>query len=435
MTIPARAITPSIPGPPQPIVSALDSLQEIAGGRASVALAGRCVVELALGIHPRSYRAVVPLTPRQVLDCSPHAIPTAHRGRTITLPTRAGPIDLETKTDREAVDTPRRFRIESLTWDSKRECAAGSSEALDDLEARRLVPAPGAPYDALAPLEAARWIAEHGFHAAPETISRMREVPEAIPASRRARGRHLLRAVLLAPHCEPALDFLFDVRFAVFVNSEIERGAPARVARVAPQPRTRLAALLIGANPRLLLRELHFGGELSDEVFRVLAWHPIERHIEAPEARHGALRRWLKKAPAPLVDDALAIRRAQAEAQLAARASHDDIRGDATAPTTTEDGNEILTSLDHLEHAIADIRREFVRATTTPALALSGRDIMKHLETTPGRVIGRAIRYLEGVIETDPTRNAPDALREALDSWPDRPQVGAATSPESECKA
>ncbi|MDP6978801.1 MAG: hypothetical protein QF570_09405 [Myxococcota bacterium] len=427
MTTPARAITPPLPGPPEPIVSALDSLQAIAAESEALHLVGRCVVELTLGIRPQSYRAVVQLAPDQILEATPNAVPTGHRGRTLTLPTAAGPLDLETGSADGSSPTPCRFRIESLAWDSQRECAVGPAEAFEDLEAQRLVPAAAAPLEALAPLEAARWIADYGFRAAPETVALMQSAPGAIPASRRARARHLLRAALLGPHCEPALAFLLDSRFRVFEHSQIEAEAPARVTRVAPRLRPRLTALLVGANARVLLRELHFGGQLSDEVFRVLAWHPIEQYIAAPEAQHSALRRWLKKAPPDLVDDAIAIRRAQAQARLATK----EPAGNATRTTTTDDGNEILKSLDLLERAIADTREALVRTSTAPALALSGRDIMQHLDIAPGRVIGKAIRYLEGVIESDPERNAPDALRQALDAWPERPSASRELEPEA----
>ncbi len=401
MTSPAHEITRSIPGPPGEVVAALAALSELAHSDdpdTPVELHGRCVVELALGIRPTSYTARVDFAPDRVLDHFPNTIAATERSRGLILPTPAGPIDLETATNEP---TAPRFRVETLRWDPGSQRMHGDRAAIDDLDARRLGLVSALAASSTLSLEAARWIAEAGFQPAPGLASSLAAAAAPLEPNEQARARHLLKAVLLGRDCAAALAFLLASRFPLFIESKVDGDAPSRAAHVPAALRSRLAALLIEADARVLLRALHFGGELSDEVFLLLAWHPIDLHLASGVSSSSALRRFARKARSELVADAISIRRAQAA--CATKAGH------------PEEGKAILQRLDDLESALTRAREE--RARKAIQLALDGRAVMQHLGLEPGREVGRAIAHLSERVARDPSLNTAERLREALDAW------------------
>lgn len=389
---------PALPGA---VEDALFRLADLDPHAPPPRLVGRCVVELALGVRPHAYRVAVQVEPQRIVAAEPRAVALERTADRLLLPTAVGPLEIE-RVGRPT--SPARFQIETLAWELGSETLTAQAEALRDLTDRRLsLCDPPLERDPLAPLFAGLWIATHGFEPARGLAAALREKACEIPVARRGHARQLLRALLRAPGAEAGIRFLIEAGFDPFVRAGVQRCAPARVARVEGGTRTRLAALSIDADARVLLRALHFGAQLSEEILRVLSWHPIETHLSLDPAQRGAFRRRLKKAPARLVDDALEIRRAEL-------AGADDPR-DATP------NRESRRALEALRHAIGELRATTRRARERAPLALDGTAIMKHLAVPPGRIVGRAVAHLTALVESDATANTPERLRFALDTW------------------
>jgi len=411
MTNTAGETPRSIAPPPLAVREGLRALLDAARAadpRADVRLEGRCVVELTMGLRPASFRARVPLDREQILSRLPTAIPGPSERGTVLLPTPDGPIDLVADRPARAV-TPRPFRVDTLAWSAAQDRAFASDPAWADLDARRLGlgTTPLRNSSPLDVLEGARWISQLGFRAEPETTSRLAGLEGEITPAQRTRARLLLRTILLAEGCGDGLAFLQACGFRLFSKCRISREAPAWVSAVPTRLRVRLAALLLDADARNLLRTLHFGAQLSDEVFRVLSWHPIEAHLESDRIRTSALRRFAKKAPTDLVEDAIALRRAQI--RVAERSGSD------ARPAEGRETETPAARLDELETSLTQIRQ----ANARPAmrLALDGRAVMKQLDLPPGRDVGRALAHLENRVAQDPSQNTAEALRNALEAW------------------
>ncbi|MCP5039442.1 MAG: hypothetical protein GY944_00345, partial [bacterium] len=262
--------------PPAPVTQLLTRIADAGHG---AWLVGECVLLGLLGPWPGHFRAESSISRKDLLAFEPRAIPTGVRSGRITVPTAAGPVDVLPDT---GAPRPPRFRILDLAFDAARARGCASEATLEDLRALRLTPGAGATQqaDPLFALEAARMIATLGLRPTDEALACASEMPFEITGRERARMRRLLRDTLLGPGCHRALHWLRECGIESALVSGIRSDAPDIVASVAPRARVRFAAWLLDADARGLFRGLRFGSEFATRVYRLLEWHPIERHLD-----------------------------------------------------------------------------------------------------------------------------------------------------------
>jgi hypothetical protein len=378
-------------------------------------LVGECVLQLALGLRPNHYRAHSPISQDSLLSLAPRAIPTRVEPATVTIPTAAGPLDVVTNRSLEETLVGLRaapFTLLALALDPQRGELIAQDQTREDLVSRTLTPfrdardrspegSPDHDDDGFA-LEAARLISLYGLSPTSALLDAARKRPiQAAPGSATSHRRRTLREMLLAPGVRAGLTFLRDSGAEQALAPGVRQDAAAIAAGVPAEPRIRFCAWLQGASARDLLRDLHFGGEFSSGLHRLLEVHPIDEWV-APD-RGARLRRLLKRLSQAEIADLLLLRRAEA---LVLRES-----------TRPEESDLLLRRLEQIEQRLVQLREQQRRRRERTPLSISGGEIMRILACPPGPEIGRAIRFLEGTIADDPGTNTPEALSRALEHW------------------
>jgi hypothetical protein len=162
----------------------------------------------------------------------------------------------------------------------------------------------------------------------------------------------------------------------------------------------RLAGWLRGTRAMRVLRQLRFPRRTSEEVERLLRWHPVDAGVDAE--REVAVRRQLKRVGEDRVDGLVALRRAEVACG--------DLP-DALAPEEAE------ARIERFVAAVTRLREAGSLALERQNLALDGAAIMQILGCPPGPRVGRALRHLTERVVDDPSLNTPQALSALLETW------------------
>jgi tRNA nucleotidyltransferase (CCA-adding enzyme) len=182
------------------------------------------------------------------------------------------------------------------------------------------------------------------------------------------------------------------------------------------RPRLRLAGLLHDLGKATTLADGHFighdreGAEMAEELLRRLrmpradaSWivRLVRQHMFAytPDWTDAAVRRFVRRVGADLLDDLFALRAADNEAS------------GAREPATG---------------GMADLRQRVAGVLATDALeqgqlAIDGNDLVAELELAPGPQIGELLRRLLEAVLDDPSQNTRDRLLALARSWQSQP--------------
>ncbi len=397
-TLGTRAVPPEI----------CDWFRRLAALGHSSRLVGETALQLALGLRPTHYRAHSSIERGSLLALAPRAVPTGVASGAVTLATTAGPLDV--LTDRHIEQTVRElesnhFGVLTLTFDPLSGETNAAPQALSDVTTRSL-----RPTDDVSPctspvfaLDAARLISVYGLVPSESLLASAGATRSRMRPSQIAQARRLLRETLLAPNVDAGLAFLRDSGALTALVSGVGADAPARVARVPAELRPRLAAWLLDADAKELLRRLRFGGEFSSNLYHLLAHHPIDECVRPGNTADA--RKLLGHLSSVDITDLLELRRAEAAV--------------LRETNSQAESDRILVALqrvnDDLEHARQQQRQREQRTR----LAISSAEIMQALSCEPGPIVGRAIRFLEQTVAANPDANTPETLRAELDHWRD----------------
>jgi len=391
-----------------PPVEIVDWLRRIERAGHSSRLVGECVVRLALGLPVRHYRAESSISRADLLALAPRSIPTGVDSGVVTVPTKASPLEIlpaQQFSSSATRDLGQSFRILTLRHDPLNGQLTGAPSALDDLLAARIAitaqPSGIFHEDNLFTLEAARLIATLGFVPTPEVSEQAQNKPALIEIKKRPRARNLIREILTAPHVGNALSWLRDTGAQELLVRGVRHEAPGIVQRLPDGLFLRMCAWLDGADARSFLRDLHFGGEFSSNLYRFAALHPIDTNLDP--SHDVAVNRLLKSVSQSQISDLVALR----EAAVAELRETGQI----------EDAEQIALRLKELNEAFTRVRRKRLERKRRAELALSGDRVMELLGCEPGPVIGKAIRYLEQCVANDPSTNNAETLATRLEDF------------------
>ncbi|MFT5696167.1 MAG: tRNA nucleotidyltransferase/poly(A) polymerase [Myxococcota bacterium] len=384
-------------------------LERIADAQHTAQIVGESALQLALGLQPTHYRIHSSIDRAALLALAPRAVPTGVRSGCITIPTKAGALEVmpdQAPSSFYQDDQARPFRILALAVDPFIEEVTASADTLADMDQRRLVPTHEAQsgLTVQAALEAARLIALYDFHPTEELLARALQEPTAPrPPFERPRMRYALREVLLASNVEPALTWLRESGSEAALVTGVRPNAAALVARLPADAHLRICAWMIDAEARSLMRTLRFGSEFASEIYRTLELHPIDACVNPNN--ESAVRKLLGRVPADDLANLLTLRRAEAEVL--------GFAGDRAGAEQAKRG------IERIEEAFATARAKASEQQRRTQLAISGAQIMQTLSCPPGPMIGRAMRFLEHKVAAQPEINTLDALRAELDTWRD----------------
>jgi tRNA nucleotidyltransferase (CCA-adding enzyme) len=438
---------------PEPVRRICTVLRD-AGHRAWVV--GGCVRDVLLGIPAKDWDVATSAKPAEVQKLFRRVIPTGIDHGTVTVLIDGAHYEVTTLrgettysdgrhpdsvyfVDDIADDLARRdFTVNAIAYDPLADVVIDPYEGRRDLEARRIRavgdPAKRFGEDGLRILRAARFAATLEMDLDPETeaaipgaLDVFRKVsPErvreewlkALRAKRPSRAFEVMRrSGILGVTCPVMLEqfgceqnkwHAYDVWHHTMACLDASEGDPVLRLSVLlhdlGKPRSRqfhdekqdwtfYHHEVIGADlADGWMRELRFSNEERTRVVELVRHHLICYSDEWSDA---ALRRWIRRVGPGLVDDLLALARA-----------------DALGKGRPVD--EELAALERLrERYAAQILAQ--NALTTRDLAISGHDVMQRLGIAPGRVIGQVLeRLLERVIE-DPSLNEREALLKLVD--------------------
>jgi tRNA nucleotidyltransferase (CCA-adding enzyme) len=383
---------------PKPVREVLSAL--VGAGHRAV-LVGGCVRDLLRGEEVRDFDAATDASPERVLALFPHAVAIGVRHGTVMVPTAGGPLDVTQLRAGPRLEDDlahRDFTVNAIAWDPLRGTWLDPFQGRADLADGRLRAVRSADgrmrEDPLRALRAARLVAT--LHLTPDADLRpaMRASVEALRRVPRERVRAELSVLLLGTHAGAGLALLRQTGIESDLAPGIADDAPEVVDALPRRLELRLAGWLRGGRSVSILRRLRFGRRRSEQVERLLRLHPIESG--ADPARDASLRRLLRRA-GPLLEDALALRRAEVQAGSADPA--------------------VAVRLEALERGIERVRRQGHLVLQRLDLALDGRAVMERLGCGPGPAIGRALAHLTDRVVEDPSQNTPERLGEILDAW------------------
>ncbi len=413
MHMPARHEIETVPalrslGTQAPPAAVCDWFRRLAALGHTSHLVGETALQLALGMQPTHYRVHSSISRSSLLSLAPRAIPTGVVSGAITLATAAGPLNV--LTDRCIEQTlcelrSSRFGVLAVAFDPLSGQTTAAPQALHDVAAHHLQPTDGAHHcsNPEFALDAARLIGVYGLVPTESLLTRTAAAPYAVKASQLGQLRRLLRDTLLAPHVDAGLAFLRDSGAQSALVSGVAAEAPALVARVPAELRPRLAAWLLGADAKELLRKLRFGGQYSSEFYRLLEHHPIDACV-GPDGTSTAHKR-LGRMSSEDIADLSTLRRAEALV-LREKGQRDE-------------SDRIMLALQRVCDGLEQLRQKRRQRERRAQLAISTGEIMQALSCEPGPLVGRAIHFLETMVAANPDANTAETLRAELDCWQD----------------
>jgi tRNA nucleotidyltransferase (CCA-adding enzyme) len=428
-------------------------LARLAADGAQAVLVGGCVRDIVHGGAPTDWDVATDAAPERVAALFPGASWTNPFGTVTVHPDDGPPVEVTTYRietsyrDRRRPDAVRwgssldedlarrDFTINAMAWRPS-ELERGVGELLDpydgsaDLAAGvlRAVGDPAARFseDALRLVRAVRFATRFGLTIEPATEAAIRaNAASAAGLSGERLRDEILR--ILADEQPPSRAFLLMERLGLLgvVLPELAalRGVPQakrlagdaldhslRAADALPvtDPVLRLAGLLHDLGKATTLADGHFighekvGAALAETALRRLrlpkaditrVTRLIRHHMFAytPAWSDAAVRRFVRRVGPDLVDDLLALRRADNAAS--------GVRETATG------GSDELGRRAH-----AAIRDDPLRAGQ---LAVTGDDIIRELDLEPGPRVGRILAFLLESVLDDPSLNQPGRLIEA----------------------
>ena len=373
-------------------------------------LVGESLHGLLRGERSVDFELSTAASPAQLLEIFPAAVVTHPTLATLTLPTKAGPIELSSfrKGGQLGDDLARRdFSILAMAYDPL------DGELLDpysgraDLAAGRLRcverAADRLAEDALRCLRAARLCASYGYAPDRELESALAAATLDIGALPALRVRRELTRLLLSARASLGIALLRRSGLENALVPEARPDCAALIDGLPQQLEIRLAGWLRGTPARQLLRRMGISRSRSEQIGLLLENHPVERALQP--ARHPALRRLRHR----LGEDGLSALRCLREAELELMAATDDVD---TAPL-----DAARAELELLQVGLARLDASDESERQRAELSLGGREVMKLLGCQPGRRVGAALRSLAERVEQGAIVNTPQALREELARW------------------
>lgn len=391
---------PSLPIPPE--VEALAARLRAAGH--SAWLVGGCVRDWLRGAPVHDFDLATTADPAAMLEIFPRAVPTGLRHGTVTVPTRAGPVDvtrLRAGPSLEADLSHRDFTVNAMAIEPETGRLLDPFGGRDDLASGRLR-AVGRAEDRLAEdplraLRAARLAATLGLAPDAALEAALPEARDGLAGVARERIRAELEALLVGPCVGAGLALLARARLTDALVPGIGRDAPDVVAALPADPDLRLAAWLRGTRVASALASLRVSRRRAKRVALLLRIHPVDAAVDP--SSDTSVRRLLQRAGDENADALLALRRAEIRA------------GD---PAQAE---AALRGVRAIEESIARVRSLGALALHRFDLALDGRAVTRALGFGPGPHVGEALRFLTERVLEDPSRNTREGLFALLDGW------------------
>jgi tRNA nucleotidyltransferase/poly(A) polymerase len=384
-------------------------LEALAADGHQAALVGPCVRALLGGRVAREFQVTSSAPGDRVLALFPHAVPIAPGCATVMVPTPSGPVDVSAFLGGERLedDLARRdFTVDAIAYQPIAEGGPGVVDpqgGVRDLEAGQLraVGTAGTRLEEepLRALRSARLVAELPVEASPELEEAMTSARPALRNLNPHRLRREIALLLLAPRAGAGLELLRRSGIEATLAPGVAAGAARLVDQLPRELPLRLAGWLRGARAAKILARLRFPAPLVRDVERLLALHPLDAAFKP--TRDSELRRLIKRASEGNLDRLFALREAELEVGL----------------VEPDQAREVRARLSQIRESLDRIRSAGEEALRRTRLAIGGREVMEILEVGPGPSVGRALRYLAGQIEEDPSRNTEDALRELLRAW------------------
>jgi tRNA nucleotidyltransferase/poly(A) polymerase len=388
--------------PPVALPPALDEVlaRTEAKGHATF-LVGRCIPALLRGEAPADFEVLCAAPQDALRKLFPRAVTGVH-SRWLMLPSAAGPIDLHSLTDADALEAalaPRDFRIHAIAYRASEGRFVDPFDGQGDLAAKRLsaVGDPGAmlAVDPLRALRAVRLASTHELVFDDALADALPSAAPALKAMKGPRARRELDALLLCPRPGEAVRRLRAARIETALVPGAREDAPSVIERLPPDLALRWSAWLRDTAVVLLLRNLRMPRDRARRIERWLLRHPVDAGNAAALA---ARARKLLHRDAEDREPLLALRRAE-------------------IPPGDSEG---LEAFERLRKALDRQRDADARAARRQTLAIDGSRVMEHLHCRPGAHVGQALRYLTEQISEDPARNEPERLLALLDAWWER---------------
>jgi len=351
---------------------------------------------------PVSHRLLTDAPLSAVLDCFPHAVVITPRAA--VLPSTAGPIDIVTNQVLPDCLVELGFTLLAVAWDLANDTAIDPYGGLDDVRAGRLRWAGSCDLerDPLLALRALRLVGELGVEPDADLVASLgaASLPPRPPV--RTRGRAEWIRLIGSAHAGRALELGTATGLTKTLAPSGDRTIGRWIDALPPDIDLRLAVWL-GPDGGAWLREWRFGVARTKRILELACHHPMED--AAIPKRDASVGRLLKR----LAPEARAQLFAAREAQLASGVVPDAVVTQARAGMTA-----LRSAIDRVE---GNRRRAEVRSE----LALSGAQVMEVLGLGPGPQVGRALRHLASLCETDPSRNDEPQLLAALAAWAAEP--------------
>ncbi|MEE8581788.1 MAG: hypothetical protein V3T33_09390 [Myxococcota bacterium] len=372
-------------------------------------LVGESLHLLVRGELATDYEISTSASTRQLLDLFPAAVPTRPGEETLSLPTKAGPVDLTPLGGgREIGDElrTRDFSVLALAYEPIEGEMLDPASGLADVVADRLCCVGDASRrlveDPLRCLRAARLCAQHGYRpdaALAEALAKMSSNPASHSPLRPLRVRRELVPLLLSKQAATGISLLRNCGLEQVLVPGARADCAALIEALPFSLPLRLAAWLRGSPHRGLLRRLGFPLSLSEQVANLLEVHPIERAVNP--ARPAALRRLRQRLGEEELLGLCALRERELDLD-----SH---------PSRTHASNR--AALIALRAGIERIRAAERLESQRTRLVLTGRQVMEILGCGPGRRVGAALRALSESVATGAVENSAAALRGELVRW------------------
>ncbi len=425
--------------------------QRIHDGGFKAWLVGGSLRDILIERSPKDWDIATTATPAEMMRLFKRVIPTGIAHGTVTVLFREGAYEITTLRGEGAYSDSRRpdeiFFVKDIEEDLARRDFTVNAVAYDPLTdrlidpfggiadmQRKLLRTVGKPEerfaeDGLRVLRAARFVATLEFALEADTE---RAIPQALPAFARvsnervrdewlrtmearapSRAFEVMRTTGILDITCPELGAQFGCTQNKFHAYDVWQHSLQCLDAITPEPVQRVAALLhdLGKPRTRVLSDKTgdytfynhetVGADMADEWLRKYRFSNEERARVVHLVRHhlvcyssewsdAAVRRFVKRVGLGEVDHLLELARADALAK--------------GRPVDSE-----LAALHELRGRIDEVRTQGA-ALSTKDLAVSGHDVMQHLGTPPGRVIGLVLEKLLERVLDEPALNQRDTL-------------------------